>query len=101
MGQYFPISRARDGELQRQWIENIPNDGLIYYPGALNAARVMITCEKGSAEVLVQRPYDFPKSTLLRDIVGEVIGLGLVFAEGQQHKVGGSSVMECLAMLTL
>lgn len=74
------------GEDYGRFIREIPNDGLIRLKGVFNTDQVLLTNAKGLAEVLVTRPYDFPKPERNRDILRLTIGDGLVTVEGAQHK---------------
>lgn len=69
------------------WINEIPNQGLIYYRFILNAERIFVTSPKGLAEVLVHKNYDFIKPKELVEGVGRILGIGLLVAEGGEHKV--------------
>ena len=71
----------------RRWVNEVPNDGLIYYTFLFNAPRVLVTSPKALAEVLVQKNYDFIKPSQLRNGIGAVLGIGVLLAEGEEHKV--------------
>ncbi|KAH0837735.1 hypothetical protein AYO21_09358 [Fonsecaea monophora] len=75
----------RGGDYQR-FTREIPNDGLIRLKGFLNADQVLVTSPKALAEILVTRSYDFPKPDKDRTFLRQLIGDGLVVAEGEQHK---------------
>jgi hypothetical protein len=53
-----------------------------------NRERLLLTSPKALAEVLTINSYDFVKPSLLRDGLGQVLGIGILFAEGDEHKVG-------------
>lgn len=67
----------------------MPNEGVIYYRWLFNEPRVMVTSPKALAEVLVQRNYDFVKPGRVREGIGRILGVGILLAEGDEHKVGG------------
>lgn len=71
----------------QSWINEIPNQGLIYYRFIFNAERIFVTSPKGLAEVLVHKNYDFIKPKQLVEGVGRILGIGLLVAEGDEHKV--------------
>ena len=75
------------GAPHQEWIQNLPNDGLIVYTGALNVERILITSPKALAEVLTTKSYDFIKPSVLRNGLGRILGVGLILAEGDEHKV--------------
>jgi cytochrome P450 len=70
----------------RDWIETIPNDGLIKYNHFLNTERVLPTSPKALAEVLVTKNYTFIKPSFFRHNLGRLLGNGILFAEGDDHK---------------
>lgn len=72
----------------QRWINELPNDGLIYYTNIFNTERLLITSPKGLAEVLVQKSYDFVKPSQIRQSIGRLLGFGILVAEGDEHKVG-------------
>ncbi len=72
----------------QRWVNEIPNDGLIRYMHLFNAERLLITSPKALGEVLVQKNYDFIKPRLVRAGLGRILGVGVLLAEGEEHKVG-------------
>jgi hypothetical protein len=46
-----------------------------------------VTNPKAIGEVLVHRSYDFIKPARLRVGLGRVLGVGILLAEGDEHKV--------------
>jgi len=48
---------------------------------------VLITNPKALAEVLVTNSYDFIKPKSLSQTIGRILGIGILFAEGDEHKV--------------
>jgi len=65
----------------------VPNSGLIRYEMALNVERVLVTSPKGLAEVMTQKSYDFIKPPQIARSIGRILGIGVLFAEGDEHKV--------------
>ena len=65
----------------------MPNEGVLYYRYLFNEPRVVITNPKALGEVLVQRNYDFVKPARLRIGLGRLLGVGILLAEGDEHKV--------------
>lgn len=65
----------------------MPNDGVLYYRWLFNESRVLVTNPKALGEVLVQRNYDFVKPTRLSVGLGRLLGVGILLAEGDEHKV--------------
>jgi cytochrome P450 len=52
----------------------------------MNVERLLLTSPKALAEVLVTKNYDFEKSRLLRLNLGRILGVGILLAEGNEHK---------------
>jgi hypothetical protein len=50
-------------------------------------SRVLVTNPKALAEVLVQRNYEFIKPPRIRMGLGRLLGIGILLAEGDEHKV--------------
>ena len=69
------------------WINEIPNDGLIRYKGILNSDRLLLTGPKSLGEVLVQKNYEFVKPIFMVRALSRLLGLGILLAEGEEHKV--------------
>ena len=68
-------------------MNEIPNDGLLTYRFLFNAERVVPTSPKALGEVLVQKSYDFVKPSQLVNGLGRLLGIGILLAEGEEHKV--------------
>lgn len=85
-GQWTTLIKEPSGIPMRRWINEIPNDGLIYYRHLFNRDRLLVTSPKALAEVLQTKSYDFVKPDLLRSGIGQVLGIGILFAEGDEHK---------------
>ncbi|SPQ18901.1 449293f5-5c5d-43c7-b083-661d6d64f506 [Thermothielavioides terrestris] len=97
MGQ-FPVIRALpSGTPMAEWAKSIPNDGVIRYLGPFNQERLLITSPKALAEVLVTKNYDFIKPSVFRFSLGRVLGVGLLLAEGDEHKMQRRNLMPAFA----
>ncbi len=90
MGQFGRILAEPSGEPMREWVNEIPNDGVIRYLGMFNSERVMPTNPKALGEVMTQKSYDFKKPYMLRTGLGRILGIGILLAEGDEHKVSSS-----------
>ena len=75
-----------------EFINTIPNNGLIYYTTIFNRERLLVTSARALGEVLVQKNYEFIKPLQLRQGIGRILGVGILLAEGDEHKVGRSGV---------
>ncbi|CAI7654769.1 unnamed protein product [Penicillium glandicola] len=80
------VPNERSGMPLQEWINNVPNNGLIRYRMRFNKEVVFITSPKGLSEVLVQKNYEFAKPYKLRLGLGRILGIGLIIAEGNEHK---------------
>jgi len=70
------------------WMRTIPNSGLLRYLGIFNIERVFPTTPEVMKEVLHTKSYSFIKPPLLTNDIGNIIGKkGLLFAEGEEHKM--------------
>ncbi|AEO54175.1 hypothetical protein MYCTH_2296433 [Thermothelomyces thermophilus ATCC 42464] len=87
MGQFPKILAMPTGNPMIEWINSIPNNGLIRYLGPLNRERLLVTSPKALAEVLVTKNYDFVKPDRFRHTLGPILGTGLLLAEGDEHKM--------------
>lgn len=92
-GHHKLLSSQPSGKPFQRWINEIPNDGLIYYNYLFNVERIFITNPKGLAEVLVHKSYDFVKPRQLVDGLGQILGVGILLAEGDEHKVQRKNLM--------
>jgi len=91
-GHTGKILDAPSGWPMREWIENIPNDGLIKY-SVWFQERLLITNPKTLAEVLVTKNYDFVKPSHFRTGLGRILGIGILLAEGDEHKTQRKNLM--------
>jgi hypothetical protein len=87
LGHFKRIYHEPTGEPQRDWIDQVDNDGVLYYRWMFNEPRVLITSPKALGEVLVQRSYEFVKPGRVRIGIGKLLGIGVLLAEGDEHKV--------------
>ena len=72
----------------QEWINEVPNQGLIQYKTIFNTERIMLTSPQALCEVLVQKNYEFIKPALMRQGLGRLLGgTGILLAEGEEHKV--------------
>jgi cytochrome P450 len=105
LGHTRQIINESAGVPMSRWVETLPNDGLVRYL-FWGHERVLITQPKGLAEVLVTRNYEFTKpphfmeglgkaaknyySSRSRHVLiakpGRVLGIGILLAEGDEHK---------------
>lgn len=87
MGQFKAIATEPTGLPQQRWLNEIPNDGLIKYLNVFNDERLLVTSPKALMEVLTTKNYDFKKPSMVRNGLGQILGDGILLAEGEEHKV--------------
>jgi cytochrome P450 len=85
-GQWPALTAEPSGIPPRRWANEIPNDGMIRYLQLFNRERLLITSPKALAEVLTTKSYDFIKPELIRLGLVQVLGVGILLAEGDEHK---------------
>lgn len=70
----------------RTWMRRWPEVPLIRYFGFANSDAVLINSLQGYKEVLHTKCYSFVRTNGFRRLIMDIIGIGLVFAEGDEHK---------------
>ncbi|KAF2718396.1 cytochrome P450 78A3 [Polychaeton citri CBS 116435] len=95
-GQTKRILREPSGHPMRDWMATVPNDGLLRYV-AWTRERVLITSPKNLGEVLVTKNYEFIKPSRFRAGLGRILGIGILFAEGEEHRVQRKNLMPAFA----
>jgi len=73
-------------ELYLSWSSRWPTAPFIRYMSFGNTETLLVNSLKAHQEVLSTQCYSFVKPPFFARIVGEVTGMGLVFAEGEAHK---------------
>ena len=74
------------GEKLRQMVNNVPNDGLLYFRSFFNQAVVMPTAQETLKAVLSDNTYDYEKPGPFVTILRRILGDGLILVEGSVHK---------------
>lgn len=59
--------------------------------------RLLPTNPKTLGEVLVQKNYDFVKPPRFRESLGRLLGVGILLAEGDEHKRQRKALMPAFA----
>ncbi|KAH8704353.1 cytochrome P450 [Phaeosphaeriaceae sp. PMI808] len=73
-------------ELYLSWSRRWPEAPFIRYISFGNAETLLVNSLRAHQEVLQTKCYSFIKPPFFARIVGEVTGMGLVFAEGDEHR---------------
>lgn len=63
----------------------------------LNQERILIVSPKGLTEVLTTKNYDFIKPSHIATSLGRLLGIGILFAEGDEHKIQRKNLMPAFA----
>jgi cytochrome P450 len=63
----------------------------------LNSERLLIVSPKGLSEVLTTKNYDFIKPAQFATSLGRLLGIGILLAEGEEHKAQRKSLMPAFA----
>ncbi|KAK4580129.1 hypothetical protein LTR86_000332 [Recurvomyces mirabilis] len=95
-GQTGRIMKEASGAPMREWVEKIPNDGLIKY-SVWFQERVLVTNPAALGEVLVTKNYEFVKPSHFRNGLGRILGIGILLAEGDEHKRQRKNLMPAFA----
>lgn len=69
------------------WIKKWPDADMIRYFGVGNSEAVLATSIDACREILSVHTYSFVKPSLFVKLIGPIEGKGLVFAEGEEHRV--------------
>lgn len=97
MGQHPRIAAEPSGRPMTDWINTVPNDGLIRYTSMFNADRLLLTSPKALAEVLTNQSYNFVKPERVRLSIGRILGVGILLAEGEEHKMQRKNLLPAFA----
>ncbi|WPH02622.1 cytochrome P450 78A3 [Acrodontium crateriforme] len=96
LGQTRRIVKEPSGMPMREWAETIPNNGLIRYSTWMGE-RLLVSTPKALGEVLVTKNYDFVKPPHFTDGLGRILGIGILLAEGDEHKRQRKNLMPAFA----
>ncbi|KAI6353915.1 hypothetical protein MCOR25_008828 [Pyricularia grisea] len=69
------------------WMNQIPNDGFLFFRGMLGAEYLVVAGAEGLHDVLFTRAYDFEKISAFRRYPRRLLAGGLVVQEGDAHKI--------------
>ncbi|PBP19590.1 cytochrome P450 [Diplocarpon rosae] len=96
-GHFDQIKANTTGQPMVNWINTVPNDGIIRYMGMFNSERLFVTSPKGLGEVLTTRNYDYIKPSHVAAGIGRLLGIGVLLAEGDEHKTQRKNLMPAFA----
>ena len=92
-GHGWQILKEPTGIPHRGWVRDVKHSGLIRYHYFGNNERVMAASPETLREVLVTKCYDFEKPALARVNLGRLLGVGVLLAEGEEHRVQRKNLM--------
>lgn len=95
-GHTRQIIKAPSSKLQCEWVHHVPNDGFIRY-SMFGTERLLLCNTRVLSEVLVTKAYDFVKPPGVRRGIGRTLGIGILLAEGDEHKVQRKNLMPAFA----
>lgn len=78
-------------------METLPHDGIIRFRGLFNQDQFLLCSPAAAGEVLVTRYHAFEKPPIIRAIAGRILGNGVLFAEGDDHKTQRRKLMPAFA----
>lgn len=84
VGNFLDILREEAGVPHRQWIEQY--GGIVVYRGLFNSLRVIIADPKAISHVFSTNSYHYRKSDRVVKVLSQVLGHGVLLAEGDAHK---------------
>ncbi|KAG9248335.1 cytochrome P450 monooxygenase-like protein [Calycina marina] len=96
-GHWKQITENATGQPMIEWVKNVPNNGIIRYNGMFNSERLLITNPKALSEVLVTKNYNFVKPGYVTTFLGRLLGVGVLLAEGDEHKQQRKNLMPAFA----
>ncbi|GFF60042.1 LOW QUALITY PROTEIN: hypothetical protein IFM46972_11530 [Aspergillus udagawae] len=70
----------------REWINTIPNDGIIRFTTVFNQERLILTSPEALSDALVTHNYDWDKPEQMKKGLGRIVGQGVLLASGNVHK---------------
>lgn len=97
MGQWFRLNRERLGDPMKEWINEIPNDGLICYRDIFNQEILFVTTADAHREILTTKSYDFEKPLRVGRTLAQHLGLGLLFSTGDMHRFQRHTMLPAFA----
>ncbi|KAK0570239.1 hypothetical protein OC861_000190 [Tilletia horrida] len=84
-GQTRQIIQRDPGIAFAEWKADYGHKGVIRVITAFGRERIVFFKKNAVKQILVDRPYDYPKPSYLRRILGQVAGEGLLTLEGPEH----------------
>lgn len=83
------VNQFRSGnpnEPYSSWMRRWPDANLIRFTTFGNSEAVLVTGLEAWRDILSVKPYSFVKPAMFKRLIGPIVGKGLVFSEGGEHK---------------
>ncbi|GAB5591016.1 Cytochrome P450 4V2 [Umbelopsis nana] len=84
LGKFREVTASETAAPQMQWSEEY--GGIIRYHGLFNEPRVLVSDPELLKQILVTHQYEFKKPKQLAEFIGKILGIGLLVAEGDEHR---------------
>jgi len=79
-----PLSKPC-GEVYAAWFEKL--GPIVRMRGAFGCGDILVVADPGAlSHILTKNPYMYGRSVYTRPLIARVVGKGLVWAEGEEHK---------------
>ncbi|KAI3320897.1 cytochrome P450 [Xylariaceae sp. AK1471] len=87
------------GVPQADWVNKVPHQrhGLVRYRTLINDERIIVASPEALAEVLTTKSYQFKKPEAIVTALKPIAGMGLLLAEGDQHKMQRKTLLPAFA----
>lgn len=83
-GNFLEIRDGMNGSVQLEWVKKYGQT--VRYIGFFGSDRIISTDPRILQHIMTTKVYDYPKPTAFLGDIVKVLGNGLVFAEGNDHK---------------
>lgn len=86
LGNFKLIHDSEPPYPQAAWMMDNPDAPIIRYRGLFNIERIMLCSIESLRQILQTNTYEFPKPEELRKNGARILGMGVLFAEGAEHR---------------
>ncbi|OQV00118.1 hypothetical protein CLAIMM_05656 [Cladophialophora immunda] len=86
IGQAYNFFNSGPAEAHLSWMRQFPDAPVIRFLSVGNSEGILLNSVKATRDVLQTQCYKFVKPSFMRRVLGEIIGTGLFFEEGEAHK---------------
>ncbi|KAK9237098.1 cytochrome P450 [Lipomyces kononenkoae] len=80
------VHAVDDGQYLLDWCEENPDADLMRMLGMMNSERILPVSPRAMMEILQTQAYTFIKPPFMRRSLNGILGNGVLFAEGEDHK---------------